>query len=59
MIFNTDKYLYTNVILNIYLYDYRHIIIKEVCDCKKAFSSNFMETSKCRVLRLKESKDEQ
>ena len=59
MIFNTDKYLYTNMILNIYLYDYRHIIIKEMCDCKKAFSSYFMETSNHGVLRPKESADKQ
>ena len=41
------------------LYDYKHIAIKEVCECKITLSSYLMEASKCRVLRLEKSKDEQ
>ena len=47
------------MIFNIYLYDYRHIAVKEVCDFKNTFSSYLTETSRHGVLRPKESKDEQ
>ena len=44
--------------MHIILY-YKHIAMKEVCECKIILSSYLSETSKHGVLRLKESEDGQ